>query len=516
MSLYFVCAWVSLVFLYGVYRFYLHPALFSPLRHIPQARADWRFRLYQWIYTEPDPMTVSRWVEKTQHQGLVRYPGIGGTERILPLTSEAVKEVLVTQAYSCFHRPALGRARLRALMGNGLLAVDDQDHKIHRRKLLPAFAFRNIRDLYPIFWTKACELVNDLEGTAAPSQIIDLHKWVSRAALDVIGVAAWGRDFGALSNPTSGLIQKYGYVQKGTPRGNRQAKFIYAAANLVPMSTLTRLFPCEFFNNLAQGKRAIREACVQAIDAKRSAIKEEKAPRHDILTVALASEEFDDKALVDHMLTILIAGHETSALSATWACYLLCKHPDIQTRLRTEIRSKLPSPTASHDGTQTEVSADVFDDMPLLRAVARESLRVIPVVPLLRREATKSTTLLGYPIPAGTSVHPMAWMLHRSTSEWGPDASEFRPERWLEPGQEATGGAKSTSSNLGFSAGPRNCIGEGFARGEGLALLAAIVGRFELELAPGSDVELDNMSLFWGLTVRPTSLLFRMRVAEGW
>jgi cytochrome P450 len=516
MGLLVAWACVGIAALYAVYRFYLYPTLFSPLRHIPRAQADWHFRLYEWLYTEPNPLRVSRWVEKTQHRGLLRYPGIGGTERVIPLDSDSVKKVLVTQAYSCFERPPLGRARLRALMGNGLLAADGENHKLHRRKLLPAFAFRHIRDLYPVFWTKTCELIDALEEQVVSSQDVDLHKWVSRAALDVIGVAAWGKDFDALANPTSGLVQKYGYVQKGTPRGNRQAKFIYAAANFLPMSMLIRLFPCEFFTNLAQGKTAIRKACSQAINSKRSASQEDKAPRPDILNVALASQEFNDETLVDHMLTVLIAGHETSALAATWACYLLCKHPEVQSRLRAEIRSHLPSPSSSKKGAETNITADLLESIPLLRAVARESLRVIPIVPLLRRQATKQTTILGYSIPAGTSVFPQAWTLHRSTSEWGEDAAEFRPERWLQSGQEATGGGKSTFSNLGFSTGPRSCIGEGFAKGEGLALLAGIIGKFELSFAPGSEIELDKMNLFWGLTVRPTSLRFRMQVVEGW
>lgn len=90
----------------------------------------------------------------------------------------------------------------------------------------------------------------------------------------------------------------------------------------------------------------------------------------------------------------------------------------------------------------------------------------------------------------------MGWLTHRLTTEWSPDACEFNPERWLRPGQEANGGAKSSSSFLGFSTGPRSCIGEGFAKGEALALLAALVGRFEIELAPSFDAELENMDLF--------------------
>jgi cytochrome P450 len=532
-----VWSWVVAAVLYAVYRFYLFPTLLSPLRHIPKAHADWRFRLYEWVYTEPDPIRISRWMAKTPHRGLVRYPGIGGTERVVPLTSDAVKEVLVTKAYSCFERPTLSRARFRALLGNGLLSVDDSEHKLHRRKLAPAFAFRHIQGLYPVFWSKACELVNGLETAIVNSprqpsipsghakglahepktQDIELRQWTSRAALDVIGAAAWGNDFGALVDPRSDLIRMYSYIQKGSPRANRQGKLLYAAALLVPMKTLALIFPCEFFDKLEQGKRALRGACAKALSLKRNVSRDdEQAPRHDILDVAVESEAFSDEALIDHMLTILVAGHETSSLAATWACYLLCKHPDIQTRLRAEIRSKLPSPSGASDGTQPEVSADVLEHMPLLRAVARESLRVIPAVPLVRREAMRDTTILDYHIPAATSVIPMAWILHKSRIEWGPDATDFKPERWLQPGQEATGGAKSKFSDLSFSTGPRSYIGEGFAKGENLALLAAIVGRFELELAPEHDLDLEKMNLIWGITVKPAALKFRLRIVEGW
>ncbi|KAF2127396.1 cytochrome P450 [Dothidotthia symphoricarpi CBS 119687] len=528
MSLHIASIWLGLTILYGIYRFYLYPSLFSPLRHIPKAQADWRFRLYQWVYTEPSPIRLSQWVKDTQYEGLVRYSGLGGTERVLPLSSDAVKEVLVTKAYSCFERPRLSRERLGALLGNGLLAIDDNQHRAHKRKLLPAFAFRHIRHLYPVFWTKACELVNGLEMAVTSSTDIELRPWTSRAALDVIGVAAWGKDFGALANPNSEVVSKYRSIQQGSPRANRQGYLIHAAALVIPMKMLTRLFPCEFFNNVAEGKKAIRGACAQAIDLKRNTEKSEKAEeagkkrnanissRSDILGLALSIEEFDDEVLTGHMLNILAAGHETSSLAATWACYLLCKHPEIQTRLRAEIRSTLPSPSATISETGTEVSADILENMPFLRAVSRESLRIIPSVPLVRREASKDTTILDYVIPAGTSVIPMAWVLHRSTSEWGPDAAEFNPERWLQPGQEATGGAKSTFSDLSFSTGPRSCIGEGFAKGEALALLAAIVGKFELELAPESDIELERMNLFWGIAVKPISLKFRMRTLNGW
>ena len=347
---------------YLIYRFYLLPTLLSPLRHIPKASPDWRFSLYAWVYTEPDPIRIAKWVAKTPHNGLIRYPGISGAERVVPLTSAAVQEVLATKAYASFARP-----RFRGLLGNGLLSVDDAAHRMHRKKLAPAFAFKQVRGLYPVFWAKARELI---AGLGDGGGHVDLRQWTSRAALDIIGTAAWGRDFRALEDPGSELVRRYSCIQAGSARAQRQGKMIYAAALVVPMSVLVRWFPCEFFWNLAAGKAALRSACAEALSLKREA-KEEA--RGDILDTAMKSEAFTEQELIDHLLTILIADHETSSLALTWACYLLSLHPSVQTRLRAEIRAAIPSPAHT-------VSADVLEHMPLLRAVSREAMRVIPAV----------------------------------------------------------------------------------------------------------------------------------------
>jgi len=429
------------------------------------------------------------------------------------VSSEAIKEVLITNAYSCFEKSRLTKERAKTLLGNGLLALDDSEHKVHKAKLLPAFAPRRIRPLYDVFWSKACELAGVLED-AIPNGPVTLRAYTSRAALDIIGVAAWGKDFSALKHPTGDVVSKYSYIHQGSPAAKRQAQMIYVAATVVSMKTLTRWFPkAQFFVDMRAGIVAIRGACAGAIREKRME-KEKEMMGNDILSVAVGSGEFDDEALTGHMLNVLAAGHETSSLNATWACYLLSRHPDIQTRLRKEIREKLPSP--KNKGSDVDMS-HALEQLPLLRAVIKESLRVIPPVPLLRREAAKDTTILGHHVPKGTDITTMAWVVHKSVSEWGDDALEFKPDRWLQPGQEALGGARSSHSNLSFSAGPRSCIGEGFAKAEALAMMAVLVGRFEFELVEDFDREVEDLpDLLWGITVKSMAMRFRMRVVEGW
>lgn len=107
----------------------LHLAV-SPLRHIPRARADWRSRLYRWVYLEPNPDTVWEWIQKTPHEGLVRYSGIGGVQRVTVLNADAAKDVLISQAYSATMRPPRNRERFTALFGEGLLSAEGDIHKV--------------------------------------------------------------------------------------------------------------------------------------------------------------------------------------------------------------------------------------------------------------------------------------------------------------------------------------------------------------------------------------------------
>ncbi|KAI5362760.1 putative cytochrome P450 [Septoria linicola] len=420
-----------LAFLHLSWRFVVYPRFASPLRHIPAVYLDWRTRLYRWIYVEPTPDQVLTWLEQTPKQlvehGIVRYPGIGGQERVLLVSPEALREVLEVKAYNDFQKPLLNRQRL-AMFGNGLLASDGTEHHMQRKKMLPAFAPRIIRALVPFFWAKASELVNLLERHVGQgANELELAPWTSRASLDVIGVAAWGRDFGALENPRTEVVSKYHRIFRGTPRSNQQAKLIYAAGLVVPLSTIKRLCPCEFFTNLAVGTQAIRQAATEAIAATRSKEPTAEKQQKDILTQAMSSGSFDDAALVGQMLNVLAAGHETSSLSVTWACWLLAKHPAEQDRLRAEVRSSLPSPTASDKDVPSAsedvpVTAESLEGVRYLQAVMKEALRLVPPAPVTRREAKRDTTILGATIPNGTAIIALHKHFNTLPSIWGPDA----------------------------------------------------------------------------------------------
>ncbi|KAF2210353.1 hypothetical protein CERZMDRAFT_99417 [Cercospora zeae-maydis SCOH1-5] len=451
----------------------------SPLRHIPAVKVDWRTALYGWVYKEPEPAEVLQWVKQLpQHHELVRYPGVGGAERVLILSPSALREVLIDKAYNDFQKPPLNRQRL-AMFGNGLLVSDGEEHRAQKKKMLPAFAPRNIRALVPTMWAKACTLADLLrQEVLCSGDDLELTPWTSRAALDIIGVAAWGKDFHALENPRTETVMKYHRMFRGSPKANH--------------SSLAK-----FFDNIARGSRAINEACRTAIAERRASTAEST----DILKYAMSTGAFNDTELAGQMLNILAAGHETSSLAVTWACYTLAKHSVVQERLRDELHSSLPS----IDGAEAEVTAELLESLTYLRAVVRECLRLIPTAPVTRREAKRDTSIAGFAIPKGTSIVGLHDHFNTRPEEWGPDAMEFRPERWLDPEGHAADNLFMT-----FNIGPRSCIGQGFAILEVSALLAAIVRRFDIRLI---DPDL-KPRLIYSITVKPVGLKFRMKPLE--
>ena len=280
-------------------------------------------------------------------------------------------------------------------------------------------------------------------------------------------------------------------------------------ANLVSFSSRVKRN-----NDIKEAADFIKGVCHKLITKR----KEEKQPDHqrlDILEAAMTSFEFSSEDLVNNMMTFLLAGHETTASAFQWCLYMLCERPDVQARLAAELQSSVPSPT---DANST-VTADDIDQLPYLKAFCSEILRVYPPVPLTPRVADRDTTLLDQFIPKDTRIFIVPWAINTSKELWGPDAKEFKPERWLdvvvEGGKEKVkanqnGGADSAYSFMTFLHGPRSCIGQAFARAELTLMVAAWVRAFDTKyVEEGYKMELQG-----GVTVKPKGLRVRVTVRE--
>lgn len=376
---------------------------------------------------------------------------------------------------------------------------------------MPAFAYRHVKDLYPLFWSKSREMVQAIAQEcqtkdAEPlnnAPVVEIASWTSRATLDIIGLAGMGQDFNALQNPDNELTRAY----RSIFQLDRQAQFLGLLGLVLPRRFLQAL-PLRRNREFFHGVGTVRRVSGELTRQKRQKLDQEKQTGNDILSVAMKSGGFTDENLVDQMMTFLAAGHETTATAMTWAVHLLCQHPDVQTRLREEVRNGLPS----IDDTSTPFNPSDLDRLAYLHAVCNEVLRLVPPVRLTLREAARDTTVQGQFVPAGTRIVLAPMATNTAVALWGEDAGEFRPDRWLDASARPDGG-RANYAFMTFLHGPRSCIGEKFARAEFACLLAALVGRFEIELED-KDREIEVLG---GITSRPKGgLPVRMKVLEGW
>ncbi|PSR99430.1 cytochrome P450 [Coniella lustricola] len=548
---YFVSTWVLSFVAWACWKVILWPKVFSPLRGLPEPKNDSFFN-GQWekIRKLPNGVPMQQWIATIPNDGLIRYLGLLNQERLLIASPKALAEVLVTKNYD-FQKPALMRLGLARILGYGILMTEGEEHKIQRRNLMPAFAFRHVKDLYPIFWSKAAEGVQamtrqllldaakdvDVSMTAPagttpvseqqqPFQAngnnspetegwtgeLEVGVWASRITLDIIGIAGMGRDFGAIADPTNPLFQTYNVIFKPS----RQAQLLNLLGLFIPTWLLTRL-PVQRNADVKGAAQTIRSTCAELIREKKQKLARKELTDVDILSVALESGGFSDDNLIDQLMTFLAAGHETTASSMTWAIYLLCRYPEIQTRLRQEVRERLPS---IDDASATITSMDI-DRMPYLNAVCSEVLRYFSPVPMTLREAAVETSIQGVKVPKGTRIILAASGTNRDPALWGSDSNQFNPDRWLSKHDgdknAASGGATSNYALLTFLHGPRSCIGASFAKAEFACLLATWIGKMKFELKNPEDADEDKLEIKGGVTQRPAKgMHVKVKVLDGW
>jgi cytochrome P450 len=376
---------------------------------------------------------------------------------------------------------------------------------------MPAFSYRHIKDLYPTFWSKSREVteamtaaINTKSEGNEDSSVLEVGGWASRVTLDIIGVAGMGQDFNAIKDPNSELNKCYRAIFQATGA----ARILQLLSVFIPMSFLARL-PLKRNRDVNAARALIRNVCLRLIADKKEKMEKGVATDRDILSVAIESGGFSDDDLVNQLMTFLAAGHETTASAMMWMCYLLCRHPEIQKKLRDAIRADLPS---IGDESLTPTAADV-DNCAYLHAVCNEVLRISPSVPMTIRVAAHDTTILDHPIPKDTTIIISPWAINVNKKLWGPDADEFNPDRWMGQGAANTGGADSNYSFLTFLHGPRSCIGQAFAKAEFACLVAAWMGKFEMEFADKNY----QLKIGSGLTSKPKGgLKVRLTTVEGW
>ncbi|KAJ5720940.1 cytochrome P450 monooxygenase [Penicillium malachiteum] len=496
-----------------IYELFLYPKFFTPLIGIPTP-ADWHFLKGNGntgLVDTPHDL-IREWAQTIPNNGLIRYYIVGQIERVVLTDPKAYSEILVTKAYD-FVKPEVARQQLRRVVGDGLLLAEGDEHKFQCKNLMPAFAYRHIKDLYPIFWAKSSEMVKlirrDLEAReSTEDNTIQVRGYASRATLDIIGLAGMGHDFDSLENPDNDLYQSYRAIF--TP-GDAFARILFMIGMLICDMRLVQKLPTKRNRAITKGREVISRVARQMVREKKAKMEDPKADAGiDIISVAMTSGTFEEENLIDQLMTFLAAGHETTSGALQWCIYALCKNPKVQDRLREEVHANLPPINVENP---EPITAGAIDDISYLNAVCNEVLRFYPSVRNTVRVAVKDTSILGQPIPKDTFLIPSVDLLNHSPELWGPDADKFNPDRWMAPGQANTGGATSNYAFMTFLHGPHSCIGQSFSRSELACLLAAVVGSFKFEFKyPDAELKLRRAA-----TVTPLDgVLAKFTPLEGW
>ncbi|MFC6725337.1 cytochrome P450, partial [Halobium palmae] len=209
----------------------------------------------------------------------------------------------------------------------------------------------------------------------------------------------------------------------------------------------------------------------------------------DLVSALLAAEDergkgMDHEQLRDEVKTLLLAGHETTALALTFAVFSLAQRPEVERRLVEELETVLGGRTPT---------VDDLDDLSYTERVATETMRLYPPVYGMLREPTEEVDIGGYAVPEGTTISINQWVVHRDP-RWYDDPMAFRPERWTPEMREEL----PRFAYFPFSGGPRRCIGDRFAVQEAKLVLATLYQRYHFEL-----VSSPSLSLAAAITARP-------------
>ncbi|KAL2797475.1 cytochrome P450 [Aspergillus keveii] len=509
---------VNLVLLV-IYNLFIWPFFLNPLRHLPKAPGS--FNAGRVIFDNPRGRLPLEWIKTIPNDGLIHFRDFLNQSQLLATNHQALLDIMSTNTYD-FEKPWRAREFLARIIGFGLILSEGAVHKKQRRALTPSFHMKSIRALYTLMWDKTDQLLealgkeirlNPMEGTSPDSGWgkVEMSVWASRLTLDIIGPAAMGRDFRTIQNTENKVADSFMAILEPT-----KEKMAFLAVNFILPQWFAKRLPWRLNKVVDDEVGYLRSICKEIVHEKRIAMTATKATatelEADILGSMMLGGDFTDDELVDQMLTFLAAGHETTASALTWTCYLLTLHPDVQERLRAEIRAAIPS--ATHPITSGDL-----ESLPLLNGVCQEVLRLYPTVPTTIREAVRVSTIAGKHIPKGTKILLCPYAINRSPEFW-VDGDEFRPERWIDTdpasGEQSvnhTGGASTNFAQITFLHGQRSCIGKDFARAELRCAVAGVVGRFAFEMQnPKQEIHIAG-----AVTTKPVEgMHLKMRAVEGW
>lgn len=421
-----------------------------------------------------------RWTEKYGDKFVYWQ---GSQARIFVTNLEDIKEVLSTKFTQYQKLPP--RPDMLDLVDNAIILLDGERWALHRRILNPGFFLEKLKAMVPTMATCTFELLERWESPTGKSVEVDVTKGLIELSADIIAHTAFGTSY-----------------KEGKKIFDLQQEQIHLAERINSTVYIPgrRFLPTAFNRLCRRVDKELEGVICQMIESRLRSSQVDGGDLYgnDLLGLLLSSmtsvgmEDPKKRSLgitevMGECKTFFLAGHETSVVVLSWTLLLLAVHDEWQERLRTEVQAVC--------GASNVPTADALSNLKLVNMVLNETLRLYPPVPVLSRKTCSDMQLGKMTVPSETVIMVPVLALHHDERYWGPDANEFRPERFSEGVAKA---CRVPGVFLPFGTGPRVCIGQVFALFEVKAVVATLLQRFRIRLSPGY-----KHSPVSGLALRP-------------
>jgi len=391
---------------------------------------------------------------------------------------------------------------LEPIMGKGLIPADPVTWKVRRRAVAPGFHKRWLRRMVDLFADRAEILVDDLQHR----EVVDMEERFCSVTLDIIGKSVFNYDFGSVTKESPIVKAVYRVLREAE---HRSSSFIpywdlpyadqWMGGQVEFRHDMTMLddILCDLINDAINTRS---EASIEELEEREN----EENPSLLRFLVDMKGEDLSSSVLRDDLMTMLIAGHETTAAVLTWTLFELANgDPEMLREVQAEVRTVLQG--------KTRPDFDDIAKLHKLRMCLVEALRLYPEPPVLIRRARTQDTLpeggsglgeYGVKVLRGTDFFVSTWNLHRSTAYWGPDAEKYDPTRWerkfsnpdikgwkgYDPDRNSASSLYPTEAAtdfafLPFGGGQRKCIGDQFAMMEATVTMAVVLNSFDFTFA---------------------------------
>ncbi|KAI0263458.1 cytochrome P450 [Gloeopeniophorella convolvens] len=431
-----------------------------------------------------------------------RRAGCFGSDRLMVLDPKALQYILQTSGYA-FPKSAERAEFVGLIAGKGIVYAQGDSHHRQRKIMDPAFFAPQTKSFLPLFQNSASKLVQKWKDELVANDpsgrpLVNMHRWLSRATLDIIGEAGFDYQFGALDDETTPFSAQY--------------EDIFIDSTLYPAwwDTLFKAtwqhIPRPFFGLIrylpTREYRRFRHFLDYARSFSRDLLKTSlaKGDGKDIMSVLLRANQSGDPGskmtegeVVDQIAALLLAGHDTTSNTLTWFFWEVAKHPEAQQRIRAEISALRQK--------KSEFDASDLESLSYTQAALKEAMRLHPISWALSRVASRDDVIpmafpvftesgervTSIPIKRGTMVDISVAAYNRFPEVWGQDAAEWNPERFLNLDKTKQTSLGMYANLMNFAGGHRACIGWRFAVLEMQAIATTLLENFEFSLPPQDE-----------------------------